>query len=305
MKKTRGRKHNLLFIIIAGIVSGCGPMNTIERYVFVQSLEATSPISTPPVKLSYDTTYLRIRISPRVSILSQSQFTANTGNHTLVDINGGFQVDSTSTPRTNQNIYEFKGNNLFWRTPQFSASLDIDANADKHLAFSFGTNYCQVQNQKQFSWSGGFGYYLPYRTDVFRGRFEAGLKFQKSTYAIEYIKETILRSPYGNIVSDKVRFYRESVSISNLNYYASLVFNSARRDWKYNYFFQLTFFGNSVANTEAMDFSPTITGLTPGIILDGGNDNQLLFGVQLLLIPYRSLNSQTLFLPFVQYDWNL
>ena len=294
-----------ILLFLAVLYAGCDYTPIIIKHVaHTQSLNIVSTISPPPVKLANDTSLYRVRISPRFSIFSNSNITGNTGTHTSVDANGNFQVDTVMNngssyfvPRDIANKYVFLGNNVFWKLQQFSSSIDIDFNAKKNAVFSLGTNYAWAENQTRYGWSMGVANYLPFKNDNLRGRIEAGIKFQKVSYNINYIIET--KNDYP--VSDYVEYHNKSNESTRMNFYTTIMLNTARKDWKYNYFFQFGLFGNPVASTD----SPTLSGATPGVIFDDGNNNQFLVGIQVLFIPYRNLNTQKLILPFVQYDWNL
>ena len=151
---------SLLFLSIL-IINACAPSTTITK-IYLQEVEVYGPINSSPVHIT-DSSETGITISPRISFNTKNTLNGKIDQHTLVNSQGVFQVDTVfnsdetfyfqETPGANK--YPFDGKNFTWYLPDVTTSLDIDFKMSKAFAIFVEGNYA-IANQKSF-WGGLVG----------------------------------------------------------------------------------------------------------------------------------------------------
>ena len=171
-----------LINIIYFVLNGCSPSTTITK-IYLQEVEVSGPINSSPVHIT-DSSATGVTISPRISFNTKNTHTGKIDEHTRVNSQGVFQVDTIfngngtfyfqETPGANK--YQFDGKNFTWYTSDVTASLDIDFKISKSFAFFVGGNYSVVKHKP--IWGGLFGIGLMGTGESAAFRLDVGLNVQ-------------------------------------------------------------------------------------------------------------------------------
>ena len=174
-----------LVLFLVTLIS-CAPSTTVTK-IYLQEVEVYGPINSSPVHIT-DTTETGVTISPRISFNTKNTLNGKIDQHTLVNSQGVFQIDTVfnsdgkfyfqETPGANK--YPFEGKNFTWFTPDLTTSLDIDFKISKAFALFVGGNYSVVEQKSV--WGGLFGIGLMGTGKDAAFRFDVGLSIQEMPY---------------------------------------------------------------------------------------------------------------------------
>ena len=115
---------------------------TTNQTLYLQEIEISGPINQEPIHLTDSSATPSVTVSPRFSINTQKELQGNHGEHSMVNADGFFQVDTsffsdgsvkyTETPGAN--VFPYDGQNLTWNVSTFTAGIDFDFKLTKNFA---------------------------------------------------------------------------------------------------------------------------------------------------------------------------
>lgn len=325
MKNSFLISFSLLLVTLFLLLSSCSPSTVITK-IYLQDAVVSGPINQSPVHVtSNDET--GVTISPRISFNTKKSLRGSVDNHTLVNSEGVFQVDTIfnsdgtfyfqETPGANR--YHYAEKNLLWNIAEVSAAVDFDFRISKGFALFAGGNYSVVK-QKSI-WGGLFGLGL-----MNQGlRFDIGLSIQEIPYEASTVVTVTETGSSGT--SSYVAQYLDAATESSFNPFVNLTFNSSNPEWLFNIFFQAGYAAQSLLNfepntsvyhnpfyyehvsvTEDLRGEATtgIINITPGIYFNFGDAGRVLLGTRFFWITQlEEIDNQFYFLPMLQFDFRL
>ena len=323
------KKYLLLSFVLIGFIffTGCDP-TTITQTLYLQDIKIEGPVSQPPLHITKGQKSGTITISPRISINTEESVAGRIDGHTDVNSRGFYQVDTLYRndgtwiyKESNANNSRYNSNNLKWSLPDASIGVDLDLSVSDHFAFFGGLNYV-VHNQKTLTGgSAGLGVFSEKEGHSFR--FDAGILWQSLFYDAATVMITTTDLPSGPTTTE-VTFFRDRDKSSSVNFFTSLTYNSAFDDFPANFFINLGYFSQSLADFEPGEtdidhypFSYTTTivedtrgeattsffNISPGLYIDLNPWSRVIFGVRILKETQLEETSKSLFIsPGIQLD---
>jgi hypothetical protein len=323
------KKYLLLFgaLLTFNLITGCST-TTITQTLYLQDIEIDGPVSQPPLHITKGQKSGTVTVSPKISINSQKSVTGRIEGHTNVNSQGLFQVDTLFRgdgtwiyQESNANIYRYNSNNLKWNLPDASMGFDLDLCLSDHFALSGGLNYIVINQNSLVGGSVGLGVFS--EKDGHSFRFDGGLLWQSLYYDAATVMVTTTEPPTGPTTTE-VTFFRDRDKSSSVNFFTSFTYNSAFNDFPVNFFINLGYFSQSLADFEPGEtdirhypFSYTTKiledtrgeastaffNITPGIYTDINQFSRLIFGVRVLNETQLVQSSESLYiLPVIQLD---
>jgi len=307
---------------------GCVPSTTVTR-IYLQEVEVHGPMNSSPVHIT-DSSQTSITISPRIAFNTKNTLTGKIDDHTLVNDQGFFQVDTIyngdgtfsfqESPGANK--YQYEENNLTWYAPDITASLDFDLKISKSFAFFVGGNYSVVK-QKPI-WGALFGIGLMGTGENAAFRFDVGLNIQEIPYNAYTIVSVTTTNSSGSI--NYVTDYYDISKKTQFNPFAAITVNSFNKDWLFNIFFNAGYRSQSLVNftpedqvyhnpyyygdvyvTEDLRGEATagIIDLTPGIYFNFGDSGRIILGAKFnWIVQIEDLDNSFEVLPMLQFDFS-
>ncbi len=307
----------------------CTPSTTVTK-IYLLEVEVYGPINSSPVHIT-DTTETGVTISPRISFNTKNTLNGKIDQHTLVNSQGVFQIDTIfnndgtfyfqETPGVNR--YQFEGKNLTWYISDITTSLDFDFKISKSFAFFAGGNYSVVEQKSV--WGGLFGIGLMGAGKDAAFRFDVGLSIQEipyNAYTIVSVTNTSTSGTYS-YVSD----YYDISSKTQYNPFAVLTINSFNKDWLFNIFLNAGYRSQSLVNFTPEDqvyHNPLYYGdvyitednrgeatagiidITPGLYFNFGNTGRILLGAKFnWIVQIEELDYPFHVIPMLQFDFSL
>lgn len=316
-------------MVFVFLITACAPSTTVTK-IYLQEVEVSGPINQSPVHIT-DNSESGITISPRIVINSNKSHHGKINDHTLVNAQGIFQVDTIfnndgtfsfeEIPGVNK--YPFKGKNFAWYTPDVTASLDFDLKISKSFAFFIGGNYVVVK-QKSL-WGGLFGIGLMGAGTNAAFRFDVGLNVQEIPYNAYTIVSVTRTSSSGstNYITD----YHDISKNTQYNPFAAITINSFNEDWLINIFLNAGYRTQSLVNFSPEDqvyhnpfyygdvyvtedlrgeVTAGIIDITPGLYFNFGNSGRIILGAKFnWIVQIEELDNSFQVLPVLQLDFTL
>lgn len=314
---------SILYIVF--LVYSCSPSTVITK-IYLQDAVVSGPINQSPVHVSSNNG-TGVTISPRISINNKKSLQGKVDNHTLVNSQGVFQVDTIfnndgtfyfqETPGVNR--YPYTEKNFLWNIAEVNASLDFDFKISKSFALFAGGNYSVVK-QKSI-WGGLFG--LGLMNQGFR--FDVGLSIQEIPYEASTVITVTETGTSGT--SSYVAQYLDASTETCFNPFVNLNVNSNNPEWLFNIFLQAGYAAQTLLNFEPKtsayhnpfyyenvnitedlrgEATAGIINLTPGVYFNFGDTGRVLLGTRLLWITQiEDIDNQFYLLPMLQFDFRL
>lgn len=314
---------SILYIVF--LVYSCSPSTVITK-IYLQDAVVSGPINQSPVHVSSNNE-TGVTISPRISINNKKSLRGKVDNHTLVNSQGVFQVDTIfntdgtfyfqETPGVNR--YPYTEKNFLWNIAEVNASLDFDFKISKSFALFAGGNYSVVK-QKSI-WGGLFG--LGLMNQGFR--FDIGLSIQEIPYEASTVITVTETGTSGT--SSYVAQYLDASTETCFNPFVNLNVNSNNPEWLFNIFLQAGYAAQTLLNFEPKtsayhnpfyyenvnitedlrgEATAGIINLTPGVYFNFGDTGRVLLGTRLLWITQiEDIDNQFYLLPMLQFDFRL
>lgn len=314
---------SILYIVF--LVYSCSPSTVITK-IYLQDAAVNGPINQSPVHVTSNNE-TGVTISPRISINNKKSLRGKVDNHTLVNSQGVFQVDTIfnndgtfyfqETPGVNR--YSYTEKNFLWNIAEVNASLDFDFKISKSFALFAGGNYSVVK-QKSI-WGGLFG--LGLMNQGFR--FDIGLSIQEIPYEASTVITVTETGTSGT--SSYVAQYLDASTETCFNPFVNLNVNSNNPEWLVNIFLQAGYAAQTLLNFEPKtsayhnpfyyenvnitedlrgEATAGIINLTPGVYFNFGDTGRVLLGTRLLWITQiEDIDNQFYLLPMLQFDFRL
>lgn len=316
----------VLFLIM---IISCAPSTTFTK-IYLQEVEVYAPINSSPVHIT-DSTETGFTLSPRITFNTKNTQYGKVDEHTLVNSQGVFQIDTIfnsdgtfyfqETPGANR--YQFEGKNLTWYMPDVAASLDFDFKVSKSFAIFAGGNYSVVKQKSV--WGGLFGIGLMGRGRDAAFRFDVGLSIQEIPYNAYSIVSVTTTGTSGtfNYVSD----YYDISSKTEFNPFGAITVNSFNEDWVFNIFLNAAYRTQSLVNFTPKDqvyHNPYYYGdvyitednrgeatagvidVTPGLYFDLAETGRIILGAKFnWIVQIENLDNSFQVLPMLQFDFSL
>lgn len=284
----------LFVLIIVSTFIGCA----IEQTVYFQNIEVKGPVNNPPIIATTYKSLGKIIVSPRLNI-NQNVNLAGQVNTPKVNSENIFQIDTIDGrfKASSKNIYDYKGNNFYWRTPNVTGGVDFDIPISFKSSVLASFNFSSANNLELYGGSLGFSFYSisPGNHAI---RFSLGLTLQQIAYNANTI---IIQDVDGFSYSSQndVILCTDVNKSSNVNVFLSLTYNTSFTEFPLNVLLNASFFTQTVIdyaenhpNQEFIFVSRTInnetnyrTGfftLSPGLVFDISEWNRIMIGATLM-----------------------
>ena len=324
-------KGKKIFVIISGIfglvLCGC---YTVEQTIYLQDVQVSGPLNQPPLQVTTQNK-TAITISPRISFNNRKYISGNVENHTQVNSEGSYQIDtiynsdgSKNYQISDANSRPYEGDNLRWDIAQVNAGLDMDFSLSNAFALTAGVSYASDKERDYFGGTVGFGLYK--MTETGAVRFDAGIIWQNLYYDAATVVVSEVREIWSDYTRTDISFFKDRARSRSINPYFSLTYNSAYAESPVNFLLSLGFFTQTVLSFEPQSYDPayffwgnsvvvndkrgesmaSFITLTPGLILSFGKGAEIVAGVKILHENVIGNSKQSTFIsPTVQFNLNL
>ncbi len=226
------------------LMISCG---TVQQTIYLQDAEVKGPINTPSIHVTKDRTPGTITFSPRLNVNGYSEILGSTGTERYRDA-------------TQDSLFSSKTKNLLRKMPDISFGLDMDLALTKSFGFAAGLNYSKINGQQLVG--GSFGLVFVAEKENSAARFDFGILIQELFYDAKSVVVTTENYMWSDPTTS-VSYYRDIGKNSEINIYAGLTLNSKMQEFPVNFFFNLSFFTQSL-----LDYEPeTRTDLSYALIL--------------------------------------
>ena len=320
-----------IHIIITGILSIflCGCF-TVEQTIYLQDVNVSGPVNQPPLQVTTQNK-TAITISPRISFNNRKYISGNVENHTQVNYEGYYQIDtifysdgSKSYQISDANNQPFDGDNLRWDIAQLNAGLDMDFRLSGAFAITAGISYASDKERDYFGGTIGFGFFKLSESGAVR--FDAGIIWQNLYYDAATVVVSEVRNIWSDYTRTDISFFRDRARSRSINPYFSLTYNSTYAESPVNFLLSLGFFTQTVLSFEPQTYDPayffwgnsvvvndkrgesmaSFITLTPGLIFSFGTGAEIVAGVKILHENVIGNSKQSTFIsPTVQFNLNL
>ncbi len=199
-------------------------------------------VETNPIRHSIRITENRekndVIIRPYFSLDNNKMLKTNNDQHTKVDASGVYVVEENigqnyMTENGGINTFDFNGENLFWRIPNWQGGIDIDFAASNSFALTGGFNLSNINERYLMDENIGIAFFK--ESESWAWRFDANLKY---TEAANHYQFALVESKFiSSGESRKVYLINEENKNDFWNFAFLYTVNSRRRDWPLNYFF--------------------------------------------------------------------
>ncbi len=254
----KGKKINLLGTgLLSLLLCGC---YTVEQTIYLQDVKVSGPLNQPPLQVTTQNKS-QITITPKFSFNNRKYLSGNVENHTTVNGDGIYQIDTITNGDgtrnyqiSDANSQPFKGDNLRWDITQLNAGLDMDFRLSNGFALIAGISYSGDDNRDYFGGTVGFGLFK--LRDNGALRFDAGIIWQNLYYEVATVVVSEVRDIWSGYTSTDVSFFRDRAKSRSVNPYFSLTYNSAYTGSPVNFLLSLGFFTQTVVSFEPQSYDP-------------------------------------------------
>jgi len=315
-----------IYLLLAAIfLAGCAD---IKQTIYLQNAEVNGPLNHPPIFISDKRD--GITVSPWLSFNSNNQITGK-ANHTQVDANGIFQVDTIRDGgqvyygQSNANNFEYNQNNIKWSVPDIKAGVDVDLPLSRTISLFGSFNYTSQNLYQIVGGSFGLGFCSVKKSDAVR--LNIGCTIQQYQYDATTVVVSTIDPVFGKEYT-RVDFFHDIDKKGNLNFFGNLTYNTVSADMPINFFFSLAFFSQTLldvqpTNPNRVDYpfgftttttdkrgevSTTYFSFSPGIYLNVTPNMRFVLGVNIVkdlgefTSDRGSFTSGLLFMPLAKVD---
>lgn len=323
----KGKMISLAAVIIFSLLlCGC---YTVEQTIYLQDVNVSGPLNQPPLEVTTQNKSA-ITITPRFSFNNRQYLSGNVENHTTVNENGVYQIDTiiNSDGTRNYQISDannqpFKGDNLRWDITQLHAGLDMDFRLSSGFALTAGISYSGNDSRDYFGGTVGFGLFKLRENGAIR--FDAGIIWQNMYYEAATVVVSEVRDIWSGYTSTDISFFRDREKSRSVNPYFSLTYNSAYPESPVNFLLSLGFFTQTVVSIEPQSYDPSyyfwgnsvtvndkrgesmasFITFTPGLILNMGKDAEVVAAAKILHENLIGDSKQSTFIsPIIQINFH-
>ncbi|HVO73676.1 MAG TPA: hypothetical protein VMT35_06610 [Ignavibacteriaceae bacterium] len=246
----------IIILLSLFLLFGCA---TITEKVYLQQVEVAGPINHPPIHITGGKEKSSITVSPKIFINTTASVSGQV-NHTYVNGQGIYQLDTIQNGdgtwryrESPANRSKYRGRNLNWKLPNLYAGLDLDISLSKSISFAASVNYSNNDQTGLMGGSVGLGFYKENEQGAIR--FDAGINIQEYAYDASTVVVTTT-DPFWGSPTTEITFFHDINKNSDVNFYASLTYNSIFENSPVNFFVSLSYFGQSL-----LDFEPSETNV--------------------------------------------
>lgn len=324
----RGKK---IHIIISGLLTivftGC---YTVEQTIYLQDIEVSGPLNQPPLQVTTQNK-TAITITPKISFNNRKYISGYVEDHTTVNDNGIYQIDtiynsdgSRSYQISDDNNRPYIDDNLRWDISQINAGLDMDFRLSNGFALTAGISYAGDKERDYFGGTIGFGLFRLNESGAIR--FDAGIIWQNMYYDAATVVVSEVREIWSGYTSTDISFFRDRAKSRSVNPYFSLTYNSSFSESPVNFLLSLGFFTQTVVSFEPQTYDPeyyfwgnavivndkrgesmaSFITFTPGLIFSFGPAGEIVAGAKILHENVIGNSKQSTFLsPVIQFNFHL
>lgn len=316
-------KYSAVMILFLQV--GCG---VTKNTFYLQNININAPTKAPSVHITNGQKAGSFTITPEIYLNTNKNIQAKASNHTSVNSNGIFQVDSGYVDgklvyfEADSNSYDFNGKNLTWNFPDYKVGINLDYCLSDRIAFDVGMNFTSKSSTSLIGWNAGLGFFKQNKNNSIR--VDVGVTWQQVQFdALTVVKTEYV--PYGGTPQEPVFTFFNDVKKENyLNPYIALTYNSCYQESPINFYINLSYFIQtlfdftpSTLNSAFYPFnyvtsfnedlrgdgSASFIGFSPGIYFDLDESTRLVTGVNILKEVELDNSSQSIFVsPMVQLN---
>ena len=306
------------------LLIGCG---VTKNTFYLQGINIDAPIKQLPLHITNSQKEGSVTISPKLSISGTKIINGRVPEHTLVNSEGIYQLDTVSVNghqayrESSANQFAFNGDNMSWSPPDFTAGVNFDYCAGNHVALALGMDYSSKQSASLLGLRAGLGFFQQKGNSAFR--IDVGLAWQD----IKYEAFSVLKSqytPYGGTTQDPIIiFFRDIKKENYMNPYFSLTYNTCFPDNPVNFALSLGYFSQTLFDFQPEhvnflyypassttinedlrgDGSVTFVEITPAVYFDLNESMRIIGGIKILKETQLESISNSVFInPIVQLD---
>lgn len=312
MKTVNKLVINLSVITVVFSLLGCAIK--VEETIYLGDVKVDAPIITPPTHLNINKEAGDITISPRFSILTETdEIISSTGGrypHTLT---------------FNDSIYyKAKSKNFQWKPYRYTAGLDLDFMLFNGISLFGGMNLSGGGDKNLFGGNIGIG--LHTNNGNPNVRLDIGVTIQEYSFDALTIVRTRTSSYWGT--TEFVSFFADMGKITNINPFATLTINSSYDScfinwyvaggyfiqnllgyepgsYSYQYFPFVPVFGSYTQVDKRSDLSAGFLYLNAGMAFDLGQHFRLVVSAKMVNELAITSNKVFLIMPSAQIDFLL
>ncbi len=312
MKTVNKLVINLSVITVVFSLLGCAIK--VEETIYLGDVKVDAPIITPPTHLNINKEAGDITISPRFSILTETdEIISSTGGrypHTLT---------------FNDSIYyKAKSKNFQWKPYRYTAGLDLDFMLFNGISLFGGMNLSGGDDKNLLGGNIGIGLHTNNRNP--NVRLDIGVTIQE--YSFDAL--TIVRTRTSSIWETKeyISFYADKGVVTNINPFATLTINSSYDSsfinwyitggyfmqnllgyepgsYSYPLFLLPPFFGSYTEVDKRSDLSAGFLYFNAGIAFNLGQYFRLVVSAKMVNEVSITGGTEFLFMPSAQIDFQL
>lgn len=293
------------------LLSAAGCVTT--EAVYLQSLEAETPVSFPPLVV-IDTMESAFQFSIRVA--------PPTGGGTVFE--GSMPIEG---PRVPDSVYRYPANNLVWTASDPTVDIDALVMLGRSVSLDGGMRLGGVPDGTISGWHLGLGFFVV--SPAATVRLEGGVRWDRSSFTARGVAVLVEYDPFGSDERTNV-FFDESATETYFSGYGAITILTRFRSSPVNLFVQ-----GGVAGQRFIDTDPgppsfieetgiwippplswtgdleedekarkgtTVWSVTPGLALSLGKQIQILAGVRWGFFDIKDSGSGSVWRPFLQVD---
>lgn len=290
-------------IFIVGVVMPLSGCVTVEDTIYLHGLETESGLNTPAVFLADSLPRHPVQVSFRVGYATQQMITGRIPVRGPLPPDTLFTIDPT--------------HNLVWSYPASTVGLDLGIAVTSVFGMEGGIQLSPGHEKTFFSGYAGLAL-SGGGPDVFL-RLSGGIRWSNLDVVVPSTVVTRTQTIFSSPV-ESVYFFRDSLSMTPIDWYLTLSLNTVRSDLPVNFFVQGAMLRQSLARFTPhyqifplvvvnysvtdmrLDYTATLWTVTPGITVDLGPSARALAGARWVMHDIEGGNPESFWMPFLQVD---
>jgi len=310
-----------VLILSAYLLGGC----VVKQTVYLQDVRVSGPVDQLPLHLVSGDENDIFTLSPKLYINTTKQIDGKVEEHSKVNKNGVYQLDTTfdnsgkfTLSGSGENKYDYAGNNLNWNMPDALAGIDFDLKLSRVFSFFGSFDYSSIEKQGLFSGAAGFG--INSRKPHYGSRFDFGVVWQSMHNEISSAVVTTTSQLFGSS-QQSVILYKDRGISSTYDFFADWTVNSINSSLPLDYYFGIGVFSQTIydyvpAQTNMGEYISTVLMppdpvkktavylmLMLGAYKNLDDNNRISCGVRLIKeTQIENLSKSTFLFPTVQWD---
>ncbi len=225
----------LILTMTALFCTGCA---TVKDTVFLEDLNATSPVWLPPAHVTRNEDHQPLTISPFVSVANNSAIDAPIAANV-------YEPDSIRQRR----------HHLAWSIPGSSVGFNANFRPSSSVGISLGFSHSAMQGEE--FWTGSAGLNLPFHGQDVSGCIEGGYHWQTSSYDAFSMLVRETSSLFGQ-TERTILYFHDIDRATSGNFYITFSLNSVG-DRLLNGFVSLSYSPQSITKFSPNSVYPLLT----------------------------------------------